>query len=127
MKQVGLVLCVIVSRREIVASFDRSYRCIIVTSKEVFISPYEEKPCTISLFGWDYTIVNDRKFSVGTVIFFHIKPAGSISSQSSNERPQPNEQAVFVLSGVGARKNTTATGRRIEASMLSQPYLYMNS
>ena len=73
-------MCHIVSKREIVTYFDRSYRCIIVTSKEVFINPYEEKPCT-----------------------------------------------MFVLNGVGTRKNTTASGKRIEASMLSQTYLYMNS
>ena len=41
-----------------------------------------------------HLVVNDRKFSVGTVFFSHTKSASSTSSRSSNEQAQPNEQAV---------------------------------
>ena len=46
-----------------------------------------------SLFGWDYSLVNDRKFPAGTVFFSHTKPASRTSSRSSNEQAQPSEQA----------------------------------
>jgi len=51
----------------------------------------------ISLFGWDYSLVNDRKFRAGTLFFFHTKPASKTSLRSSNEQAQPNEQAECGL------------------------------
>ena len=50
----------------------------------------------VEVFGWLVLVVNDRKFSAGTVFFSHTKPASSTSSRTSNEQAQPNEQAFRV-------------------------------
>ena len=52
----------------------------------------------LNLFGWDYTIVNDRKFLVGTIFFSHIKPVSSTSSRSAtNKLSQTNRPELQTL------------------------------
>jgi len=41
-----------------------------------------------SLFGWAYSLVNNRKFSIKIVFFSHTKPASSTSSRSNDEQIQ---------------------------------------
>jgi len=49
---------------------------------------------TCSLFVWLVLVVNDRKFSAGTVFFSHTKLASNTYSRTSNDTNQPTEQAV---------------------------------